>query len=84
MRIVVVLDVSHSMSESYGSDSKLSKLERIKLFAKLLVKTIGHEDHLSMVTFGTTAEVVFPLRRMSTEAKVCGSSNAIQYNCYLI
>lgn len=71
MRVVVVLDVSHSMAEPYGSDSKLSKLERIKLFAKLLVKTIGHEDHLSLVIFGTTAEVVFPLKKMSADAKVC-------------
>lgn len=69
MRIVCVIDVSHSMSEPYGPDKKLSKLERIKLFAKLLINTIGHEDHLSIVTFGTTAQVIVPLMKMSIDAK---------------
>jgi len=72
MRLACVLDVSHSMAETYGPDSNgASKLERVKRFAKLLVASIGNEDQLSIVTFGTTAEVVVPLKRMTEEAQVC-------------
>ena len=70
MRLVCVIDVSHSMAEPYGTDLTLSKLDKVKLFAKLLVNTIGHEDHLAIVIFGTTAEVIAPLKKMSTDVKV--------------
>jgi hypothetical protein len=72
------------MAEPFGSDDiaeiagssrkmqkeRLTKLERVKLFAELLVKTIGHDDYLAIVTFGTTSRVVFSMRRMTDEAKV--------------
>lgn len=49
---------------------KLSKLDRVKTFAELLVKTIGHDDQLAIVTFGTTSRVVCPMKRMTDDAKV--------------
>jgi len=48
----------------------LSKLDRVKMFVELLVKTIRNDDMLGIVTFGTTARVVLPLRRMSDDDKV--------------
>jgi len=48
----------------------LSKLDRVKLFVELLIKTIRNEDMLAIVTFGTTARVVQPLRRMTDDVKV--------------
>ncbi len=58
------------MSEPYGPDETLSKLERMKLFAQLLVRALSEEDFLGIVTFGTHADVVFPLTRMSEHEKV--------------
>jgi len=49
---------------------QLSKLDRVKLFAELLIKTVGHDDQLAIVTFGTTAHVVSSMKRMTDEAKV--------------
>jgi len=40
------------------------------MFVELLIKTIRNEDMLAIVTFGTTARVVLPLRRMSDDDKV--------------
>ena len=42
----------------------------MKLFVELLIKTIRNDDMLAIVTFGTTARVVQPLRRMADDAKV--------------
>ena len=72
MRLACVLDVSHSMGEQYGPDPLAPcKLERVKLFARLLVQhALGNEDQLAIVTFGTTAEVVLPLKRMTEDAQV--------------
>jgi hypothetical protein len=47
----------------------LSKLDRVKMFAELLVKSVSNDDHLSVVTFGTVSRVVVPLRRMTEESK---------------
>jgi len=52
------------------SSAPLTKLERVKMFVDLLIKTIRTDDMLSIVTFGTTARVVQPMRRMCDEAKV--------------
>jgi len=61
-------------SSSVNSDSvqagPLSKLDRVKLFVELLIKTVRSDDMLAVVTFGTSARVVQPLRRMSDDAKV--------------
>ena len=64
----VLLQASSSLSSE--SPAPLSKLDRVKLFVELLIKTIRSDDMLSVVTFGTTARVVLPLRRMSDDAKV--------------
>ena len=61
------------MSESYGSDETISKLDKIKMFAQLLVRSLSEEDFLSIVTFGTNSHVVFPLTRMSEDEKVMDS-----------
>ena len=53
-----------------ASAAPLSKLDRVKLFVELLIKTIGSDDMLSIVTFATSARVVQPLRRMTDDAKV--------------
>jgi len=62
--------IQASTSQSSDTASPLSKLDRVKLFVELLVKTIRNEDMLAIVTFGTTARVVQPLRRMTDDVKV--------------
>lgn len=83
LRVVCVIDVSHSMAEPYGSAKKVaddgdettgvSKLDQVKLFMQLLIKSMGQEEFLSVVTFGTKAKVVVPLRKMTADAKVRSS-----------
>ena len=69
-RLVCVLDASLSMRESYGPDERLSKIDRVKIFVQLLVKTMSSDDWLGIVTFGTDARVVLPLQRLTEEVKV--------------
>ena len=57
------------MSESYGPDDTISKLDKIKMFAQLLVRSMNEEDFLSIITFGTNSDVVFPLSRMTDDDK---------------
>ena len=81
LRVVCVVDVSHSMAEPYGAakvvgaadddeTAGVSKLEQVKLFMQLLIKSMSQEEFLSIVTFGTNAKVVVPLKKMTQEAKV--------------
>ena len=69
-RLVCVLDASLSMRESYGPDERLSKIDRVKIFAQLLVKTMSSDDWLGLVTYGTDARVVLPLQKLTDEVKV--------------
>ena len=69
-RLVCVVDASLSMRESYGPDERLSKIDRVKIFAQLLVKTMSSDDWLGIVTFGTDARVVLPLQKLTEEVKV--------------
>ena len=69
-RLVCVLDASLSMRESYGPDERLSKIDRVKIFVQLLVKTMSNDDWLGIVTFGADARVVLPLQRLTEEVKV--------------
>ena len=66
----VAVFLQASTSPSSDTPSPLSKLDRVKLFVELLIKAIRNDDMLSIVTFGTTARVVQPLRRMTDDAKV--------------
>lgn len=68
-RLVCALDASLSMRESYGPDERLSKIDRVKIFAQLLVKTMSSDDWLGVVTFGTDARVVLPLQKLTEEVK---------------
>ena len=70
LRLTVVIDISHSMSEPYGADDQMSKLDKVKLFAQLLAATMDEEDYMGIVTFGTVAQIVMPLTKMDPEAKV--------------
>ena len=58
------------MSEPYGPDDTISKLEKIKLFAQLLVRSLHDGDFLGIVTFGTNSQVVYPLTKLTEEEKV--------------
>ena len=68
--MMMMTQASISLSSDSPSSAPLSKLDRVKMFVELLIKTIRNDDMLSVVAFGTTARVVLPLRRMSDEAKV--------------
>jgi len=72
MMMMMTLFCTYTQASSLSSDSQapLSKLDRVKMFVELLIKTIRSEDMLAIVTFGTTARVVLPLRRMSDDDKV--------------
>ncbi|KAK2169337.1 hypothetical protein LSH36_11g12001 [Paralvinella palmiformis] len=70
MRLVCVIDVSHSMAEPYGPDDDVSKLDKVKMFIQLLIHSLNNDDYLSIVTFGTVSNVIFPLTRMSRDGKV--------------
>ena len=65
------MDASHSMAEPYGPDDNISKLDKIKLFTQLLVRSMNDDDSLGIVIFGTQAKVALPLSTMSQENKVC-------------
>jgi len=67
---LICFSVQASTSISSDTPSALSKLDRVKMFVELLIKTIRSDDMLAIVTFGTTARVVQPLRRMTDDAKV--------------
>ena len=69
LRLVVVLDISCSMEEPYGPDG-ISKLDKIKMFVRLLVENMSPEDDLGIVTFGTVSNVALPLTRMDLDGKV--------------
>ncbi|ELT98426.1 hypothetical protein CAPTEDRAFT_224679 [Capitella teleta] len=82
LRIVCVVDVSHSMAEPYGAarmasgtctgddeEAGVSKLEQVKLFMQLLIRSMSQEEFLAIVTFGTNSTVVVPLKKMTQEAK---------------
>ena len=69
-RLVCVLDASLSMRESYGPDERLSKIDRVKIFAQLLVKTMSSDDWLGLVTYGADARVVLPLTKLTDAVKV--------------
>lgn len=68
-RLVCVIDVSQSMGEGYGCED-VSKLDRVKAFVHLLMTSLNEEDSLAIVAFGTKAEVVCKLRKMTPDAKV--------------
>ena len=48
----------------------VSKLERVKMFASMLVKETPEEDFLGFVVFGTQAKLIHPLCRMMAYNKV--------------
>ena len=73
-----------SSLSSESSPATLSKLERVKMFVELLIKTIRNEDMLAIVTFGTTARVVLPLRRMADDAKVLSFVHSFIFCIYQI
>ena len=64
------VNLADTAAAAAASSAPLSKLDRVKLFVELLIKTIGSDDMLSIVTFATSARVVQPLRRMTDDAKV--------------
>ena len=57
------------MEEPYGPDG-ISKLDKIKMFVRLLVENMSPEDDLGIVTFGTVSNVALPLTRMDLDGKV--------------
>ncbi len=58
------------MAEPYGPDESVSKLEKIKIFAQLLINSMPEDDYLGIVTFGTKSNSIFPLTKMSDDNKV--------------
>ena len=70
LRTVVVIDGSTSMAEPHGPGNLVSKLDKIKMFCRLLIQTATEDDHIGIVTFGTHAKVIFPLTEMDSENKV--------------
>ena len=49
------------------------------MFTEMLIKTLNNEDHLGVVTFGTTAKVAFPVKRMGPDVKVRSRSLDTEY-----
>lgn len=50
--------------------AKCNKLERVKMFAALLVKELNHDDLFGIVTFGTRAKVVHELGKLVDHRRV--------------
>ena len=69
MRIVCVIDVSQSMTDTYANDN-VSKLDRVKAFIHMLVNSLNEEDSLGIVTFGTKAKVLCRLNKVTAEFQV--------------
>lgn len=58
------------MSDAFNDNEDQSKLDKIKLFAHVLVRYMSDDNYLGIVVFGTKARTMLPLCRMSPETRV--------------
>jgi hypothetical protein len=66
-KLVIVLDISGSMSDIFYSkkSSSTSKLETAKSVLKSMINQISPSDFYSLVLFDTVADIVYPLTKFS-------------------
>ncbi|ESO10795.1 hypothetical protein HELRODRAFT_167294 [Helobdella robusta] len=62
-------NLSGGPAATAASAAGFSKLDRIKIFGKLLAEVIGEENQVGVVVFGTNAEVLLPMCKMTADAK---------------
>ncbi|XP_013402730.1 uncharacterized protein LOC106168267 [Lingula anatina] len=68
MRIMCVIDASGSMHGNYGKEN-ISKLEKMKTFAQVLVDYMDEVDYLGVVVFGNESHLTLGFTRMASEVK---------------
>ncbi|XP_019623392.1 PREDICTED: uncharacterized protein LOC109469329 [Branchiostoma belcheri] len=68
LRFVAVIDESYSMDERIGLD-KLTLIQRMQIFAELMVKDFKDEDNMGIVTFADDAKVVLPMTKMDSRGR---------------
>nr|XP_039272042.1 uncharacterized protein LOC120346390 [Styela clava] len=77
LRYILVIDVSSSMGVEIGHGPD-SLLDRVKIFAELVIDEISEEDSLAIVTFSDEAEVELEMTVMSEDEKEL-ARNVVQY-----
>nr|XP_039272468.1 uncharacterized protein LOC120346726 isoform X1 [Styela clava] len=68
LRYVLVIDVSGSMDSHIGKESE-SLLDRVKIFAELVVQNIANADSLAIVTFSHDVNTDMKMTVMNNAAK---------------
>ncbi|XP_039272469.2 uncharacterized protein LOC120346726 isoform X2 [Styela clava] len=68
LRYVLVIDVSRSMDSHIGKESE-SLLDRVKIFAELVVQNIANADSLAIVTFSRDVNTDMKMTVMNNAAK---------------
>ncbi|XP_013402740.1 uncharacterized protein LOC106168276 [Lingula anatina] len=68
MRIMCVIDASGSMLGNYGNEN-ISKLDKMKTFAQVLVDYMDEVDYLGVVVFGNESHLTLGFTRMASEVK---------------
>lgn len=70
LTLVLVLDVSGSMAliDNFKDvENQVNRLDLVIHSVKLIIKMMGPEDQLGLVTFNSTAHVIFPLAKMTDD-----------------
>ncbi|CAH1257176.1 Hypp1791 [Branchiostoma lanceolatum] len=69
LRFVAVIDESFSMDDNVGDDD-MSLIQRMKLFAELMVQNLKEDDQMAIVTFATDVQVKLPMTQLDKDGKV--------------
>lgn len=69
VRIVLLVDRSGSMLHKIGRHSRHAKITKVKHFAKQLIASLDEGDEVGVVTFGESAEIFFPMEKLTENAK---------------
>ncbi|XP_066276360.1 titin homolog [Branchiostoma lanceolatum] len=69
LRFVAVIDESFSMDDNVGDDD-MSLIQRMKLFAELMVQNLKEDDQMAIVTFATDVQVKLPMTQLDKDGRV--------------
>ncbi|XP_078576304.1 uncharacterized protein YfbK-like [Branchiostoma floridae x Branchiostoma japonicum] len=68
LRFVAVIDESGSMNNKVGEDN-MTLIQRMKVFAELMVQNLKEDDRMAIVTFATDVQVKLPMTQLNEDGK---------------
>ncbi|KAK3583048.1 hypothetical protein CHS0354_003990 [Potamilus streckersoni] len=69
IRIVLLVDRSGSMIHYFGQKRRYTKITQVKRFAMQLIQSLDIGDEAGIVTFGTDADIFYPLTGVTDDSK---------------